>query len=51
MKPNSLKRRGMYPAPSVLFDRSLEIIESEFARHIAAMGKISGLGGVAVNGH
>jgi 4-hydroxy-tetrahydrodipicolinate synthase len=51
MAAKSLKLRGLYPAPSVPFDRNLNIIESEFARHIASMGAIPGIGGVAVNGH
>ncbi|HET9904387.1 MAG TPA: dihydrodipicolinate synthase family protein [Xanthobacteraceae bacterium] len=51
MKAKPLALRGLYPAPSVPFDRDLKIIEGEFARHLAAMGRIDGLGGVAVNGH
>ncbi len=51
MKTKPLQLRGLYPAPSVPFDRDLAIAEGEFARHIAAMGRIDGLGGVALNGH
>jgi 4-hydroxy-tetrahydrodipicolinate synthase len=51
MKAKPLTLGGLYPAPSVPFDRDLNIIESEFASHMAAMGRINGLGGVAVNGH
>jgi 4-hydroxy-tetrahydrodipicolinate synthase len=51
MTPKSLHLRGLYPAPSVPFDRQLNIIESEFSAHIAAMGRVRGIGGVAVNGH
>jgi 4-hydroxy-tetrahydrodipicolinate synthase len=47
----NLKLRGLFPAPSVPFGDSLDIIETEFSKHIAAMGRIDGLGGVAVNGH
>ncbi|MFN7752822.1 MAG: dihydrodipicolinate synthase family protein [Pseudomonadota bacterium] len=46
-----LKLRGLYPAPSVPFGADHAILEPEFARHLAAMGTIAGLGGVAVNGH
>lgn len=48
-KPLSL--RGLYPAPSVPFGADHSIIEPEYARHLAVMGSIDGLGGVAVNGH
>jgi 4-hydroxy-tetrahydrodipicolinate synthase len=51
MKEKSIKLRGLFPAPSVPFDRSLDIIEPEFCVHIASMGSIAGIGGVAVNGH
>jgi dihydrodipicolinate synthase/N-acetylneuraminate lyase len=51
MNKKPLTLRGLYPAPSVPFDRDLEIIESEFAAHMAAMGRIEGLSGVALNGH
>lgn len=51
MPKKPLLLRGLYPAPSVPFDRELNIIEAEFAALIASMGRVSGLGGVAVNGH
>jgi len=51
MSGKALKLRGLYPAPSVPFDRDLNIIENEFSAHIASMGAIGGIGGVAVNGH
>jgi 4-hydroxy-tetrahydrodipicolinate synthase len=51
MTAKPLHLRGLYPAPSVPFDRELNIVECEFAQHIATMGRIDGLGGVAVNGH
>jgi 4-hydroxy-tetrahydrodipicolinate synthase len=47
----SLLLRGLFPAPSVPFDRNLDIIENEFSAHIDTMGRIEGIGGVAVNGH
>jgi 4-hydroxy-tetrahydrodipicolinate synthase len=47
----SIQLRGLYPASSVPFDSELAIIEREFASHIAAMGKIGGIGGVVVNAH
>ncbi|MCC7347574.1 MAG: dihydrodipicolinate synthase family protein [Variibacter sp.] len=49
--PKKLMLRGLFPAPSVPFDADLAIIEREFSAHIAAMGRIDGIGGVAVNGH
>lgn len=47
----SLQLRGLYPAPSLPFDADYKIAEREFVRHVAPMGRIPGIGGVAVNGH
>ena len=33
------------------FDRNLDILKKEFSNHIASMGRVAGIGGVAVNGH
>ncbi|MEY2661121.1 MAG: hypothetical protein RLZZ123_2293 [Pseudomonadota bacterium] len=43
--------RGLYPAPSVPFASDSKILTQEFAKHIHAMGRLKGVGGVAVNGH
>ena len=51
MGSKSIKLRGLFPAPSVPFDKNLDILKKEFSNHVAAMGRIAGIGGVAVNGH
>lgn len=51
MGSKSIKLRGLFPAPSVPFDKNLDIVKKEFSNHIASMGRIAGIGGVAVNGH
>lgn len=51
MNAKPLQLRGLFPAPSVPFDQDERIIENEFSQHIAHIGAINGVGGVAVNGH
>ena len=43
--------RGLFPAPAVPFDGALQIAEDELGAHLTSMGRIDGVGGVAVNGH
>jgi 4-hydroxy-tetrahydrodipicolinate synthase len=42
---------GLYPAPEIPFDTSLSIVEREFRNHVAHLGSITGVNGVAVNGY
>ena len=50
-RTKKIKLKGLYPAPSVPFDKNLKIIKKDFSQHISSMGKIKGVGGIAVNGH
>jgi 4-hydroxy-tetrahydrodipicolinate synthase len=42
---------GLFPAPAVPFDAHDRIAEEELAAHLAAMGRVEGVSGLAVNGH
>lgn len=46
-----LKLRGLFPAPTVPFERTGAIDHNEFGAYLASMSRIEGVSGVAVNGH